>query len=76
MSTDLIAAIRDELARVAVPAKAPAMQAYMKSDMPYLGVSTDLTQNKVRCVSLRPRHSPVLSVLPEFLPSVPLHYPQ
>ncbi len=36
--TELIAAVREELARVADPAKAPAMQAYMKSEMPYLGV--------------------------------------
>ncbi|MGH2485882.1 MAG: DNA alkylation repair protein [Ktedonobacterales bacterium] len=35
---DLIAAVRAELARVADPAKAPAMRAYMKSEMPYLGV--------------------------------------
>ncbi|HEY7343390.1 MAG TPA: DNA alkylation repair protein [Ktedonobacterales bacterium] len=37
-NADLIAAVREELARVADPAKAPAMQAYMKSVMPYLGV--------------------------------------
>ena len=36
--TRLIAAIREELARVANPAKALGMQAYMKSEMPYLGV--------------------------------------
>jgi len=39
-NTELIAAVREELARVADPAKAPAMQAYMKSAMPYLGVTT------------------------------------
>lgn len=33
-------ALRAELRRAADPAKAPAMQAYMKSAMPYLGVST------------------------------------
>jgi len=36
----LIAAIRRELKRHADPAKAPAMQAYMKSSMPYYGVQT------------------------------------
>jgi 3-methyladenine DNA glycosylase AlkD len=36
----LIAAIRRELRRRADPAKAPQMQAYMKSAMPYLGVQT------------------------------------
>ncbi|HEV2404149.1 MAG TPA: DNA alkylation repair protein [Ktedonobacterales bacterium] len=36
----LIAALRAELARVADPAKAPAMRAYMKSETPYLGVPT------------------------------------
>lgn len=34
----LIAAVRADLARVADPAKAPGMRAYMKSEMPYLGV--------------------------------------
>jgi 3-methyladenine DNA glycosylase AlkD len=34
----LIAAIRTELQRVADPDKAPAMQAYMRSAMPFLGV--------------------------------------
>lgn len=38
----LIAAIRDALARHADPAKAPAMQAYMKSEMPFRGVQTPL----------------------------------
>jgi 3-methyladenine DNA glycosylase AlkD len=32
--------VRRELRRVADPRKAPAMQAYMKSSMPYLGVSS------------------------------------
>lgn len=35
---ELITALQAELARVADPAKAPGMQAYMKSRMPYLGV--------------------------------------
>ena len=34
----LTVALRDGLARAADPAKAPAMQAYMKSPMPYFGV--------------------------------------
>ena len=40
INTELVAAIRAELARVADPTKAPGMQAYMKSAMPYLGVQT------------------------------------
>ena len=39
-SQTLIAALRRELKRQADPAKAPAMQAYMKSSMPYHGVQT------------------------------------
>lgn len=35
----LVLRVRRELRRVADPRKAPAMQAYMKSEMPYLGVS-------------------------------------
>ena len=35
----ILQAIRAELARVADPARAPAMQAYMKSAMPYHGVA-------------------------------------
>jgi 3-methyladenine DNA glycosylase AlkD len=37
---DLAAALRDALAAAADPAKAPAMQAYMKSAMPFRGVPT------------------------------------
>src|SRR6478735_9286026 len=33
------AAVRDKLVTVADPSRAPGMQAYMKSAMPYLGVS-------------------------------------
>lgn len=36
----LASRVREALAAVAEPARAPAMQAYMKSAMPYLGVST------------------------------------
>lgn len=35
----LLSELHRSLAAVAEPARAPAMQAYMKSDMPYLGVS-------------------------------------
>jgi 3-methyladenine DNA glycosylase AlkD len=37
---DLLAAVRDGLAALADPVKAPQMQAYMKSAMPYRGVAT------------------------------------
>ena len=46
----LIAAICEELARVANPAKAPGMQAYMKSAMPYLGVSLPELRKVCRAV--------------------------
>ncbi len=49
-NTDLVAAVREELARVADPAKAPAMQAYMKSAMPYLGVTTPHLRRVCRAV--------------------------
>jgi 3-methyladenine DNA glycosylase AlkD len=39
-SRDLIEAIRKALHELAVPEKAVPMQAYMKSEMPYLGVQT------------------------------------
>ena len=39
--TSLRAQIREALHAVADPARAPAMQAYMKSAMPYLGISTE-----------------------------------
>jgi 3-methyladenine DNA glycosylase AlkD len=38
--SDLATALRDALAAAADPAKAPAMQAYMKSTMPFRGVPT------------------------------------
>ncbi|MBO9602076.1 MAG: DNA alkylation repair protein [Novosphingobium sp.] len=38
--SDLAGRIRSGLADIAEPARAPAMQAYMKSAMPYLGVSS------------------------------------
>src|SRR4051812_18823892 len=39
MPSALARAVHAELARVALPEKAAAMQAYMKSTMPYLGVT-------------------------------------
>ncbi|MFD1847768.1 DNA alkylation repair protein [Arthrobacter flavus] len=39
-AAQLVAALRAELRAVADPAKAPQMQAYMKSAMPYLGVQS------------------------------------
>jgi 3-methyladenine DNA glycosylase AlkD len=45
----LVAAVRAALAAAADPAKAPGMQAYMKSRMPYLGVP-----KPVRELALRP----------------------
>jgi 3-methyladenine DNA glycosylase AlkD len=41
MATTLLAPLRRELRAVADTARAPAMQAYMKSTMPYHGVSAD-----------------------------------
>ncbi len=39
--SDLVRTVRDRLAAAGNPAKAPAMQAYMKSTMPFRGVSAD-----------------------------------
>jgi 3-methyladenine DNA glycosylase AlkD len=39
MAASLAETLHERLREVADPARAPAMQAYMKSDMPYLGVS-------------------------------------
>ena len=44
----LVAAVRRELAAVADPARAPAMQAYMKSTMPFYGVPMPVTRSLVR----------------------------
>ena len=48
--TDLVAALRARLAARGDPAKAPAMQAYMKSAMPYRGVTTPEQRRLVRDV--------------------------
>jgi 3-methyladenine DNA glycosylase AlkD len=45
---ELIDAIRTALAAAADPARAPAMQAYMKSAMPYLGVAVPVVRACVR----------------------------
>jgi len=42
LDSALLLRVRRELRRVADPRKAPAMQAYMKSNMPYHGVATPL----------------------------------
>ena len=42
LDSALLLRVRRELRRVADPRKAPAMQAYMKSNMPYHGVTTPL----------------------------------
>ncbi len=47
---DLIEAVRDGLASLADPAKAPAMQAYMKSTMPYRGVPSPAQKALARTV--------------------------
>jgi 3-methyladenine DNA glycosylase AlkD len=44
MPTPLAKTILTELGRVAEPARAPAMQAYMKSSMPFLGVAAPVRQ--------------------------------
>lgn len=49
MTSDLVGSVRQALAAVADPDKAPAMQSYMKSQMPFLGV-----QQKQRAAALRP----------------------
>ena len=40
MRLDLLSTLRHELAAAADPARAPLMQAYMKSEMPYYGLSS------------------------------------
>jgi 3-methyladenine DNA glycosylase AlkD len=47
-ATALVAAVRDGLAALADPAKAPGMQAYMKSAMPYRGVQTPALRGLLR----------------------------
>ncbi|PWU09551.1 MAG: DNA alkylation repair protein [Terriglobia bacterium] len=46
----LVRALRRALATLADPAKAPAMQAYMKSEMPYLGVQAPQLRQAAKSV--------------------------
>lgn len=56
----LIAAVKDGLAAVADPGRAPKMQAYMKSDMPYLGVAMPLVRTVTKAaVRQHPPTSPL-----------------
>ena len=48
---DLIRVIRTELTTAADPARAPQMQAYMKSTMPYLGVGLPATRSIARAAA-------------------------
>ena len=47
----LVQAVRDELRAAADPSRAPQMQAYMKSAMPYLGVAVPRVRVIVRAVA-------------------------
>jgi hypothetical protein len=47
---ELIASVRLALAACADPSKAPGMQAYMKSEMPYLGVNSTPLRDALRQV--------------------------
>lgn len=49
----LISAVRDELAASADPGRAPKMQAYMKSTMPYLGVAVPTVRSVTKAVARR-----------------------
>ena len=48
---ELVRAIRDALTRAADPGRAPQMQAYMKSTMPYLGVRLPETRRMARAAA-------------------------
>lgn len=48
---ELVRAIRDALTRAADPGRAPQMQAYMKSTMPYLGVRLPETRRIARAAA-------------------------
>jgi 3-methyladenine DNA glycosylase AlkD len=48
VTDELVAAIRSDLARAADPARAPRMQAYMKSSMPFRGVPMPVVRTTVR----------------------------
>ena len=50
MASTLITTVRKELARLGDPAKAPQMQAYMKSAMPYHGVPAPVLKKACRAL--------------------------
>lgn len=56
----LVAAVKAGLAAVADPVRAPKMQAYMKSDMPYLGVAVPAVRAVTKAAA---REHPPASVL-------------
>jgi len=56
----LVAAVKDGLQAVADPGRAPKMQAYMKSDMPYLGVAVPAVRAVTKAAA---RAHPPTSVL-------------
>jgi 3-methyladenine DNA glycosylase AlkD len=68
-ATDLVTALRDALAAAADPTKAPAMQAYMKSAMPFHGVPTPerrrLTRETLRRVGAPTDRDTWLAVVTE-----------
>ena len=53
MSAELVELIRTELRAQADPERAPGMQAYMKSSMPYLGVQVPNVRRLTRAAALR-----------------------
>ena len=53
MSAELVELIRAELRAQADPERAPGMQAYMKSSMPYLGVQVPNVRRLTRAAALR-----------------------
>jgi 3-methyladenine DNA glycosylase AlkD len=59
----LMAAVTDRLAAAADPGRAPQMQAYMKSSMPYLGVAVPAVRAAVRVAARQhpPASVPVLA---------------
>ncbi len=53
MSAELVEVIRDALRAQADPDRAPGMQAYMKSSMPYLGVPMPTMRRLTRAAAVR-----------------------
>lgn len=51
--SELIEAVRAALATSADPARAPAMQAYMKSAMPFLGVASPVLKREMSALAKR-----------------------